>query len=145
MQAMERTPPEEVTQGTLEGDLIPGDITFFRLQSTADNILRRYIAQGETLPVATRSFHKTAFGKTKDEKQTHLYTFENKKGMQMKVANFGATLPGMQLYTGVVLNEKNGKSGVDYEEIDGQPPVYTIYAPGGFFGVHETEVLEPDI
>lgn len=53
---MARTLPEEVTQGTLEGDLVPGDITFFRLQSTADNILRGYIAQGEILPVATRSF-----------------------------------------------------------------------------------------
>ena len=53
---MARTLPEEVTQGTLEGDLLPGDITFFRLQSTADNILRGYIAQGEILPVATRSF-----------------------------------------------------------------------------------------
>ena len=53
---MARPLPEEVTQGTLEGDLVPGDITFFRLQSTADNILRGYIAQGEILPVATRSF-----------------------------------------------------------------------------------------
>lgn len=53
---MARTLPEEVTQGTLEGDIIPGDITFFRLQSTADNKLRAYIAHGEVLPVATRSF-----------------------------------------------------------------------------------------
>ena len=29
---MARTLPEEVTQGTLEGDLVPGDITFFRRQ-----------------------------------------------------------------------------------------------------------------
>ena len=53
---MSRTLPEEVTQGTLEGDIVPGDITFYRLQSTADNKLRAYIAQGEVLPVATRSF-----------------------------------------------------------------------------------------
>ena len=53
---MARSLPEEVTQGTLEGDILPGEITFFRLQSTADNILRAYIAQGEVLPVATRSF-----------------------------------------------------------------------------------------
>lgn len=53
---MARALPEEVTQGTLEGDIIPGDITFFRLQSTADNQLRAYIAQGEVLPVKTRSF-----------------------------------------------------------------------------------------
>ena len=53
---MARTLPEEVTQGTLEGDIVPGEITFYRLQSTADNKLRAYIAQGEVLPVKTRSF-----------------------------------------------------------------------------------------
>ncbi len=53
---MARALPVEVTNGTLEGDIAPGPITFYRLQSTADNILRAYIAQGEVLPVATRSF-----------------------------------------------------------------------------------------
>ncbi len=53
---MARSLPEEVTQGTLEGDIVPGDITFYRLQSTADCRLRGYIAQGEVLPAATRSF-----------------------------------------------------------------------------------------
>ncbi len=53
---MARSLPEEVTQGTLEGDIVPGNITFYRLQSTADCKLRAYIAQGEVLPVATRSF-----------------------------------------------------------------------------------------
>ncbi len=53
---MARSLPEEVTQGTLEGDIAPGEITFYRLQSTADNQLRAYIAEGEVLPVATRSF-----------------------------------------------------------------------------------------
>lgn len=53
---MARSLPEEVTNGTLEGDILPGDITFFRLQSTADCKIRAYVAQGEVLPVATRSF-----------------------------------------------------------------------------------------
>lgn len=53
---MARSLPVEVTNGTLEGDIIPGDITFFRLQSTADSKLRGYIANGEVLPVATHSF-----------------------------------------------------------------------------------------
>lgn len=53
---MARSLPEEVTNGTLEGDIVPGNITFFRLQSTADSKLVAYIAQGEVLPVATRSF-----------------------------------------------------------------------------------------
>ena len=53
---MARSLPIEVTQGTLEGDIKPGDITFYRLQSTSDNVLRAYVAQGEVLPVATKSF-----------------------------------------------------------------------------------------
>ena len=53
---MARSLPVEVTNGTLEGDIVPGDITFFRLQSTSDAQIRAYIAQGEVLPVATRSF-----------------------------------------------------------------------------------------
>ncbi|MCR4851529.1 MAG: L-fucose/L-arabinose isomerase family protein [Lachnospiraceae bacterium] len=53
---MARALPVEVTNGTLEGDIAPGPVTFYRLQSTADNILRAYLAEGEVLPVATRSF-----------------------------------------------------------------------------------------
>ena len=53
---MARALPVEVTNGTLEGDIVPGDITFYRLQSTADNRLLAYIAEGEVLPVATKSF-----------------------------------------------------------------------------------------
>ena len=53
---MARTLPEECTYGTCEGDLIPGEITFFRLQSTADAKLSAYVAEGEILPVATQSF-----------------------------------------------------------------------------------------
>ncbi len=53
---MARSLPIEVTNGTLEGDIIPGDITFYRLQSTADGKLCAYVAQGEVLKVKTRSF-----------------------------------------------------------------------------------------
>ena len=53
---MARNLPVEVTNGTLEGDIMPGDITFFRLQSTADAKLTAYVAQGEVLPVASKSF-----------------------------------------------------------------------------------------
>ena len=53
---MARALPIEVTNGTLEGDIVPGDITFFRLQSTSDNHLYAYLAEGEVLPVATKSF-----------------------------------------------------------------------------------------
>ena len=46
----------DITRGTLEGDICPGDITFYRLHSTKDSVLQAYVAQGEVLPVATESF-----------------------------------------------------------------------------------------
>ena len=46
----------DFTRGTLEGDIAPGEITFYRLQCDSEGALRSYIAQGEMLPVATRSF-----------------------------------------------------------------------------------------
>lgn len=46
----------DITRGTLEGDIVPGAITFYRLQGTADGGVSAYIAQGEVLPVDTHSF-----------------------------------------------------------------------------------------
>ena len=46
----------DFTRGTLEGDIAPGEITFFRLQCDSEGKLRSYIAEGEVLPVATASF-----------------------------------------------------------------------------------------
>ena len=46
----------DFTRGTLEGDIAPSDVTFYRLQCDSEGALRAYIAEGEVLPVATRSF-----------------------------------------------------------------------------------------
>ena len=46
----------DFTRGTLEGDIAPSDITFFRLQCDSEGILRAYVAEGEVLPVPTGSF-----------------------------------------------------------------------------------------
>jgi len=46
----------DFTRGTLEGDIAPSDITFFRLQCDSEGTLRSYIANGEVLPVRTGSF-----------------------------------------------------------------------------------------
>lgn len=45
-----------ITRGTLEGTIKPGDITLFRLQSTADTKLRSYVAEGEVIDVDPKSF-----------------------------------------------------------------------------------------
>ena len=54
--ALEPDTEPDITRGTLEGDIAAGDITFFRLQGTAEGGLKSYIAQGEVLPVVTNSF-----------------------------------------------------------------------------------------
>jgi L-fucose isomerase-like protein len=46
----------DITRGTLEGRIRPGEITIFRLQSTADTTLRAYIAEGEVLDIDPHSF-----------------------------------------------------------------------------------------
>ena len=46
----------DITRGTLEGSLKPGDATLFRLQSTADCQLRSYLGEGKVLKMNPRSF-----------------------------------------------------------------------------------------
>ncbi len=46
----------DFTRGTLEGDIAPSEITFYRLQCDSEGVLRSYIAEGEVLPVKTGSF-----------------------------------------------------------------------------------------
>ena len=53
---LEKDKEPDITRGTLEGDIKPGEITFYRLQGTAEGGLTSYIAQGEVLPVPTKSF-----------------------------------------------------------------------------------------
>ncbi|MBN1697983.1 MAG: fucose isomerase [Spirochaetales bacterium] len=53
---MEPDKDPDITRGTLEGRIAPGEITIFRLQSTAETKLMGYAAEGEVLPVEPRSF-----------------------------------------------------------------------------------------
>lgn len=46
----------DISRGTLEGDIAPSDITFYRLQCDSEGNLRSYISQGEVLDVRTKSF-----------------------------------------------------------------------------------------
>lgn len=53
---MEPGKEPNITRGTLEGRIRPGDVTIFRIQSTADTQLKSYIAQGRVLDIDPRSF-----------------------------------------------------------------------------------------
>lgn len=50
----EREP--DITRGTLEGRIKPGELTILRLQSTADVQLKAYVAEGEILDIDPKSF-----------------------------------------------------------------------------------------
>jgi L-fucose isomerase-like protein len=53
---MEPGKEPDITRGTLEGQIRPGDVTIVRLQSTPAAELRAYVAQGEVLNIAPKSF-----------------------------------------------------------------------------------------
>ncbi|MGY5452539.1 L-fucose/L-arabinose isomerase family protein [Agarivorans sp. MS3-6] len=60
---MEPGKEPDITRGTLEGQIKPGEVTLFRLQSTADTKLRAYVAQGDILDIDPQSFGAiAAFG-----------------------------------------------------------------------------------
>lgn len=47
---------EEQSKGTIQGQIIPGAVTIFRLQGTRDGCLRAYVAQGQILPVSLETY-----------------------------------------------------------------------------------------
>ena len=53
---MEPDMEPDITRGTLEGQIRPGEITIFRLQSTPDTRLKAYVADGEVLNINPKSF-----------------------------------------------------------------------------------------
>ncbi len=111
---MARSLPEEVTNGTLEGDIMPGNITFYRLQSTSDNILRAYVAEGEVLPVATKSFGSIGVFAIKEMGRFYRYVLIEKNYPHHGAVAFGHY--GKELYDVFKL------LGVEYDEIDYNQP-----------------------
>ena len=111
---MARSLPEEVTNGTLEGDIKPGDITFFRLQSTSDCKLRAYVAQGEVLPVATRSFGAIGVFAIPEMKRFYRYVLIEKNYPHHGAVAFG--------HFGKILYDLFKMLGVEVSEIDYNQP-----------------------
>ncbi|GAB4112705.1 MAG: fucose isomerase [Candidatus Caldatribacteriota bacterium] len=53
---LEKDKEPDITRGNLEGTIIPGDITIFRLQGAVEGVLKGYIAEGEVLDINPQSF-----------------------------------------------------------------------------------------
>ena len=49
-------PVPDISRGTLEGRLLPGPMTLFRLQGTSDGKLASYVAEGHVLDIDPKSF-----------------------------------------------------------------------------------------
>ncbi|MCR5726945.1 MAG: fucose isomerase [Lachnospiraceae bacterium] len=47
---------EEQSKGTVQGTIIPGNVTIFRIQGMRDNKLRAYVCQGQILPVEEETY-----------------------------------------------------------------------------------------
>lgn len=116
---MARSLPEEVTNGTLEGDILPGDITFFRLQSTADAKLRAYIAHGEVLPVPTKSFGSIGVFAIPEMGRFYRHVLIEKNYPHHGAVAFG--------HYGKALYEVFKYIGVPVEEIDYNQPAGVLY------------------
>jgi L-fucose isomerase-like protein len=69
----------DITRGTLEGQIKPGDITLFRLESTADTILRSYIAEGEILDINPQTFGGTGVFAIKEMGRFYRHVLIGKK------------------------------------------------------------------
>lgn len=117
---MARTLPEEVTQGTLEGDIIPGDVTIFRLQTTSDAQIRAYAAQGEVLPVRTRSFGAIGVFAVPEMGRFYRHVLIEKNyphHCAVAFGHYGKTLYEVFKYIGVPIEEidYNQPAGVRYK------------------------------
>ncbi|WP_026503732.1 L-fucose/L-arabinose isomerase family protein [Butyrivibrio sp. NC3005] len=117
---MARTHPQDWCEGTIEGDIKPGEITFYRLQSTADNKLRAYAAEGEVLPVATQSFGSIGVFAIKEMGRFYRYWL-----IEKNFPHHGAVMFG---HYGKALYEALKYIGVDASEIGYNQPAGVRYA-----------------
>ena len=117
---MANTHPAEWCEGTIEGDINAGDITFYRLQSTADGILRAYTAEGEVLPVATQSFGGIGVFAIKEMGRFYRYELIGKN-----YPHHGAVMFG---HYGKTLYEALKFIGVEPAEIGFNRPENMLYA-----------------
>ncbi|MCI2068128.1 MAG: fucose isomerase [Bacilli bacterium] len=79
----------DITRGTMEGNIKPGDITFFRLQSTAGTELKAYVAQGEVLDADCHSFGSIGIFAIKDMDRFYRHVLIQKRFPHHGAVAFG--------------------------------------------------------
>ena len=94
----------DITRGTLEGQLKPGPVTVFRLQSTPGCILRSYMAEGNMLDVDPKTFGSTGVVAIPDFRRFYRHVLIEKRfphHMALGFSHSGTVLYYVLKYLGV--------------------------------------------
>jgi L-fucose isomerase-like protein len=119
---MEPGKDPRITRGTLEGQIRPGTMTIFRLQSTADTEMRAYVAEGEILNIDPKSFGCIAIFAVKEMKRFYRHALLEKRFPHHTAVAFdhsGRTLWDAMRLIGIEDISYNRPAGVMY---DGEGP-----------------------
>ena len=114
----------DITRGTLEGTIKPGDVTIYRLQSTGDTKLRSYVAEGEILNIDPQSFGAIAVFAIKEMGRFYRHVLIGKQYPHHAGIAFG--------HAGKTLFAATKLLGVD--EVDFNQPAGMMYPQENPFG-----------
>ncbi|MXI87469.1 L-fucose/L-arabinose isomerase family protein [Sphaerochaeta halotolerans] len=108
----------DITRGTMEGDLVSGPITLYRLQADARGRLRAYIAQGEVLDVPSESFGSIGVIGIEEMARFYRYVLLKKAYPHHAAVAFnhvGKALFNVFTYLGIEDIAYNQREGLPYE------------------------------
>lgn len=114
----------DISRGTLEGAIRPGDITLFRLQGTADCRLKSYVAEGEIIDVDPKSFGGIGIFAIKEMGRFYRHILIAKRYPHHAGVAFKAA--GKQLFAAMKL--------LGVEEVDFNQPRNQLYKDENPFG-----------
>ncbi|MBZ4673562.1 MAG: L-fucose isomerase-like protein [Spirochaeta sp.] len=108
----------DITRGTMEGDLVSGPVTVYRLQADARGRLRAYVAQGEVLDVPSESFGSIGVIGIKEMARFYRYVLLKKAYPHHAAVAFshvGKALFNVFTYLGIEDIAYNQREGLPYE------------------------------
>ncbi|WP_319755996.1 fucose isomerase [uncultured Sphaerochaeta sp.] len=108
----------DITRGTMEGDLVSGPVTVYRLQSDARGRLRAYVAQGEVLDVPSESFGSIGVIGIEEMARFYRYVLLKKAYPHHAAVAFnhvGKALFNVFAYLGIEDIAYNQREGLPYE------------------------------
>ncbi len=114
----ERKQPD-ITRGTMEGNIRPGDCTIFRLQGTKDGSLKAYCAQGEFLDMDCESFGSIGAIGIKEMERFYRYVLIEKHfphHAAVMFGHYGRAFFDLMDYLGIRADFNHGKENLYPEE-----------------------------